>query len=368
MSVNPKKVLIMAGGTGGHVFPGIAIAKELQKQQLNGVAVQTHWLGTVGGMEKNWVEQAQIPFSEIKIRGLRGNGLLGWLKAPLNIWRAYRQAKKIMLQVQPDLVLGMGGFVCGPGGLAAKSLNIPLVIHEQNAIPGLTNRLLSTRADLVMQAFPTVKNSPQTFPAKANCQLFGNPVREGLEQIAPVAEDTPCRLLVLGGSRGAQALNLTVPKALALLQDEFDFEVLHQTGAKTLEEAKQAYQLAGVSGEITPFIDDMQQAYQQASMMICRSGALTVSEVMAAARPAIMVPYPHAVDDHQTANAQALVAIGGGEIIQQADLDAEALANALRKWCQGNQRAQASQSIRAQAATQAREKITAQLLMMLDKG
>ncbi|MBO1927221.1 undecaprenyldiphospho-muramoylpentapeptide beta-N-acetylglucosaminyltransferase [Thiomicrorhabdus sp. 6S2-11] len=365
MNQHAKKVLIMAGGTGGHVFPGIAIAKELAKQTLDGLPVQTHWLGTVGGMEKNWVEQAQIPFSEIKIRGLRGNGLLGWLKAPLNVWRAYRQAKAIMQDVQPDLVLGMGGFVCGPGGLAAKSLKIPLVIHEQNAIPGLTNRLLSKKANLVMQAFPTIENSPQTFPATANCQLFGNPVREGLEQIATLAEDAPCRLLVLGGSRGAQALNLTVPKALAILQNEFDFEVVHQTGEKTLQEAQQAYQQAGVQGQIVPFIDDMQSAYENASMMICRSGALTVSEVMAAARPAIMVPYPHAVDDHQTANAQALVEIGGGEIIQQSDLDAEGLANALRKWCQGNRRAQASQSIRQQAATQAREKITAQLLKML---
>lgn len=365
MSNRAKNVLIMAGGTGGHVFPGIAIAKELQKQQLNGAPVQTHWLGTVGGMEKNWVEQAQIPFSEIKIRGLRGNGLLGWLKAPFNVWRAYRQAKKIMQQIQPDLVLGMGGFVCGPGGLAAKSLKIPLVIHEQNAIPGFTNRLLSTRADLVMQAFPTIANSPQNFPMKANCQLFGNPVREGLEQIDTVPENAPCRLLVLGGSRGAQALNQTVPQALAILKNEFDISVVHQTGEKTLNEAKATYRQAGVEGEIMPFIDDMQQAYSQATLLICRSGALTVSELMAAARPAIMVPYPHAVDDHQTANAQALVDIGGGEIIQQTELDAEVLAQALREWCQDNRRAQASQSIRQQAATLAREKITAQLLQML---
>ncbi|BBP46552.1 UDP-N-acetylglucosamine--N-acetylmuramyl-(pentapeptide) pyrophosphoryl-undecaprenol N-acetylglucosamine transferase [Thiosulfatimonas sediminis] len=356
----------MAGGTGGHVFPGIAIAQELQKHQLNGVTVEVHWLGTVGGMEKSWVEKAQLPFSEIKIRGLRGNGLLGWLKAPLNVWRAYRQAQHILRQVQPDLVLGMGGFVCGPGGLAARSLQIPLVIHEQNAIPGLTNRLLAKKAALVMQAFPTTDESPHTFPADANCQLFGNPVREGLEQIMPVSQEAPCRLLVLGGSRGAQALNITVPKALALLQDTLPIQVVHQTGAKTLADAQQAYADAGVDAEVVPFIDDMNRAYAEATLLVCRSGALTVSELMAAARPAIMVPYPHAVDDHQTANAQALVDIGGGEIIQQDSLDAVSLAQSLSAWFQGTRRAEASQKIRQQAATQAREKITAQLLMMLN--
>ncbi|MBO1923669.1 undecaprenyldiphospho-muramoylpentapeptide beta-N-acetylglucosaminyltransferase [Thiomicrorhabdus sp. 6S3-12] len=356
-----KKIMVMAGGTGGHVFPGIAIAHELQKHE-----VQVHWLGTAGGMEKNWVDNAGIPFSQIQIRGLRGNGLLGWIKAPLNVWKAYRQAKKIMQQQKPDLVLGMGGFVCGPGGLAAKSLKIPLVLHEQNAIPGLTNRLLAKIADLVMLAFPVAADSPKQFSAKANCKLFGNPVREGLEQIETLKEGEPCRLLVLGGSRGAQALNLTVPLALAKLPESQRPEVLHQTGEKTLAEAQKAYQDAGVNVQIVPFIDDMQQAYRNATMLVCRSGALTVSELMAVARPAIMVPYPHAVDDHQTANAQALVNLGGGQIIPQSALTADTLLAALQPWCaQGDKRAAASARIRNEAARQAREKITAELLQRL---
>ena len=350
-----KKILIMAGGTGGHVFPGIALAEGLQKHE-----VEVCWLGTLGGMEKRWVEQAEIPFFQIRIKGLRGNGWQGWLKAPFNVLRAWWQARQVMRRIRPDLVLGMGGFVCGPGGLAAKSLGIPLVLHEQNAIPGLTNKLLAPLATRVITAFP------QQIIKGKHVVKIGNPVRSGLEQLAPLSIRQPCRLLVLGGSRGALALNQTVPQALARIKPSQRPVVIHQTGEKTLAEAKQAYQKAGVEAEVLPFIDDMQSAYQEADMLVCRAGALTVSELMACARPAIMVPYPHAVDDHQTANAQALVDLSGGEVIAQSELTAERLARALESWCHDvEKRLEASRSIREGAPMQVKEKIIQLLLELL---
>lgn len=353
-----KKVLIMAGGTGGHVFPGIALAQALQTQ---GVAVS--WLGTDGGMEKTWVDNAGISFTTISIKGLRGNGLKGWLKAPMNVYKAWSQAKQIMQQQKPDLVLGMGGFVCGPGGLAANSLNIPLVLHEQNAIPGLTNKLLARIATLVIAAFPQQKIIGK------HVVTLGNPVREGLEQIDIVENTQPCHLLVLGGSRGALALNETLPKALALMDETIRPVVKHQTGEKTLQQAQKAYEDAGMQAEVVPFIDNMTLAYASADMLLCRSGALTVSEVIASARPAIMVPYPHAVDDHQTANAQALVDLDGGEIIQQKELTPQRLADVLTQWCKyPEKRVDASLSIRQQAKTDASAKIVEKLVEILVKN
>ena len=350
-----KKVLIMAGGTGGHVFPGIALAQALQEKNIEVV-----WLGTEGGMEATWVNNAQIPLFTISIKGLRGNGLIGWLKAPINVTKAWLQAKSLIKNIQPDLVLGMGGFVCGPGGMAAKWLGIPLVIHEQNAIPGLTNKLLAPFARLVITAFPQKKITGK------KVINIGNPVRAGLEEIDVVENTQPCHLLVLGGSRGALALNVTLPKALALMDESIRPVVKHQTGEKTLQQAKQAYADAGVQADVVPFIDNMLLAYASADMLLCRSGALTVSELMASARPAIMVPYPHAVDDHQTANAQALVDLDGGEIIQQNQLTPELLAAALTIWCeQPEKRVAASMNIRYQAKTQATEKIVEQLLNIL---
>ncbi len=350
-----KKVLIMAGGTGGHVFPGIALAEEFKAQ-----GIEVVWLGTQGGMEATWVTQAKLPLYEITIKGLRGNGLLGWLTSPINVTKAWRQARKIIQQEQPNLVLGMGGFVCGPGGLAAKSLGIPLVLHEQNAIPGLTNKLLAKIAHQVITAFP------QTAIKGSHVVVMGNPVREGLEDIAPVQVHQPRHLLVLGGSRGALALNETLPKALALMSPDERPIVTHQTGEKTYAQAVQCYQEAGVTANVVSFIDDMQAAYAQADLVVCRSGALTVSELMACARPAIMVPYPHAVDDHQTANAQALVEIGGGEIIQQTQLTPERLKSTLEDWYQNASKLeQASLSIRQQANTQATQKIVALLMTFM---
>ncbi|MBD3822341.1 MAG: undecaprenyldiphospho-muramoylpentapeptide beta-N-acetylglucosaminyltransferase [Thiotrichales bacterium] len=346
-----KRILIMAGGTGGHVFPGLALAASFKQK-----GIEVAWLGTLGGMEKEWVEKAQIDFYPIRIKGLRGNGLLGWLKAPVNVLRAWMQARHIIKQVRPDIVLGMGGFVCGPGGLAARSLGIDLALHEQNAIVGLTNRWLAPFAKHIITAFP----QNQLQGDKVIC--LGNPVREGLEAIATVGTHRPLQLLVLGGSRGALALNKTVPQALALLPESERPVVIHQTGTKTLEEAQRAYQAAGVSAKVVPFIEDMVEAYEHADLVVCRSGALTVSELMASARPAIMVPFPFAVDDHQTANAEVLAAIGGGEIIQQTDLTPEALAARLLFWQQDDALKAASEHIRKQAPQKAKEQIVELLI------
>lgn len=348
-----KKILIMAGGTGGHVFPGLALADALADKQ-----VETVWLGTRNGMEKQWVDAAQIPFYTISIKGLRGNGLLGWLKAPFNIFKAWRQARNIIRQEAPDLVLGMGGFVCGPGGLAALSLKKPLVLHEQNATPGLTNKLLAPFAKKVICAFPQTKITGK------QVEVIGNPVRRGLENLPVVQAHSPRRLLVLGGSRGALALNEMVPKALALLPESLRPQVIHQTGQKTLKQAQSYYQAANVAADVVPFIDDMVSAYQQADLVISRSGALTVSELMAAARPAILVPFPFAVDDHQTTNAQALVDINGGEIFQQADITPELLSEKIQFWMTESQCEAASQSIRALAPHSAKEKIVDVLLKL----
>ena len=348
--------MVMAGGTGGHVFPGIAIGHALQAE-----GVEVIWLGTQGGLEEGWVTQANIPLFNIAIRGLRGNGILGWLAAPYRVLRAWWQARKIMQQHQPDLVLGMGGFVCGPGGLAAKSLGIPLVIHEQNAIPGLTNKRLAPWAVNIITAFE------QTLWSGQRVLLLGNPVRAGFEQIPVLNCQKPLHILVVGGSRGALALNDTVPKALALLPAENRPKVMHQTGAALLAQTQQAYADAGLEAEVVTFIDDMVSAYAAADLVVCRSGALTVSELMAAARPALMVPYPHAVDDHQTANAQALVGLNGGEVVQQAVMTPEYLAGKLMFWLDVEKLNAASQNIRQHAPQQATQKITQLLLDLLEK-
>ncbi len=315
-----ERLTIMAGGTGGHVFPGLAIAKAFQ---VRGVAVS--WLGTEGGMERRWVEAAGIPFEAIAIRGLRGKGVSGWLQAPGRVSRAFAQARGILKCQGAQAVLGMGGFVCGPGGLAARSLRLPLFIHEQNAIAGLTNRLLAPLSAGVFAGLPF-----QDKPLKG-AVLTGNPVRAEIESVSPwQPHEGPWRILVLGGSRGAQALNERVPQALARIS--VPTMVRHQAGDKTFEVARQAYAQAGVTADVTPFIENMAEAYEWADLVICRAGALTVSELMAAGRAAILVPFPHAVDDHQTANAMTLVNLGAGQCIPQAELAPGRLAETLTGW------------------------------------
>jgi len=325
-----RRLTIMAGGTGGHVFPGLAIAQAFMQ-----AGVQVSWLGTEGGMERTWVTQAEVPFDAIRIEGLRGRGMAGWLKAPGRVMAAMSQARTILKAQQAEAVLGMGGFVCGPGALAAKTLGLPLFIHEQNAIAGLTNRLLAPFSQRVYAAFP--------FQAKAlrHAEIVGNPVRSEIEQIGIwQPHKAPWRILVLGGSRGALALNETVPEALRIL--EVPFEVWHQAGKLTFAQAQMAYIKAGIRAKVVPFIQHMAQAYQWADLVICRAGALTVSEVMAAKRAAVFVPYPHAVDDHQMANAMTVVNLQAGELIPQTMLTSEHLAGVLHQWLDVQRLQQAS--------------------------
>ena len=316
-----KRLLVMAGGTGGHVFPGIAVAKQLQQ-----AGWQIHWLGTADRMEANLVPQHGFDISFIDIAGVRGNGIKRLLAAPLRILKSILQARRVIRDFSPDVVLGMGGFASGPGGVAAWLQGVPLVLHEQNAAAGLTNRLLAKIANQVLMAFPG---------AFAQGKLVGNPVRA--EVLALHAQvKTPAdklTLLVVGGSLGAKILNDTLPAALALLPSQ-QLRVIHQVGGGNSDMVRQAYEVAGVSAEFTvcDFIDDMALAYAQADVIVCRAGALTVSEVAVAGLPALFVPLPHAVDDHQTKNAQALVQAGGAQLIPQSQFNAASLAQQLQLW------------------------------------
>jgi UDP-N-acetylglucosamine--N-acetylmuramyl-(pentapeptide) pyrophosphoryl-undecaprenol N-acetylglucosamine transferase len=313
-------VLIMAGGTGGHVFPALAVADELQRA---GQAVL--WLGTLEGLEAKVIPAAGLPIAWITVRGLRGKGVLRVLSAPFMLAGALWQAGGILLRARPRAVLGMGGFVTGPGGFMAWLLRRPLLIHEQNSVAGLTNRLLAPLASRVLVAFPGA------LPARVKPIHTGNPVRGAITQVAPPRErlasrQGPLRLLVLGGSLGAQALNETVPQALAQLPGEQRPEVRHQSGTRHIDAARAAYQRAGVAAQVDAFVDDMAAAYAWADLVMCRAGALTIAELTAVGVGAILVPYPHAVDDHQTGNARYLVEAGAALLIQQTDLDVDGLA------------------------------------------
>lgn len=325
--MSAPRILIMAGGTGGHVFPALAVAQELRRR---GAVVS--WLGTRAGIEAELVPEAGIDIDYISISGLRGKGALGWLLAPLRIVRALGQALMVLRRRQPQAVLGLGGFAAGPGGLAAWLSGRPLLIHEQNAVAGLTNRLLSRVAKQVMQAFPG------TFPDEPWVSTCGNPVRPQIAALpAPqpryAGHDGPLRLLVVGGSLGAMALNETLPRALALLAPGQRPLVRHQSGRRHLEQVQESYRAAGVEVELLPFIEDMAAAYDWADLVLCRAGALTVSELAAAGVAAVLVPYPHAVDDHQTRNAAFLVDAGAALLLPQSTMNAETLAATLQRFC-----------------------------------
>jgi UDP-N-acetylglucosamine--N-acetylmuramyl-(pentapeptide) pyrophosphoryl-undecaprenol N-acetylglucosamine transferase len=316
----------MAGGTGGHVYPALAVAAALQQHARDIV-----WLGTPYGLEAKVVPAAGIDIEWISARGLRGKGLITLLAAPFRLSLALFQSLRAVLRHRPAAVLGMGGYVSGPGGVAAWLLRRPLVIHEQNAVAGLTNRLLARLARVVLQAFPG------SFPATIKTETVGNPVRAEIAALAAPAarfadRDGPLRLLVLGGSQGALALNETVPQALALLSDEVQITVRHQTGQRTLATAREAYSANAIDAQLSAFIDDMADAYAWADLVICRAGALTVAELQAAGLGAIFVPFPFAVDDHQTANATPMANAGAAEILPEEELDKESLADTLRKW------------------------------------
>lgn len=307
-----KRLLVMAGGTGGHVFPAIAVAQYLQKQGW-----EICWLGTQDRMEAQLVPKHGIPIRFIQISGLRGKGIKALLKAPFAVFRAVRQAQKIIQDYQPHAVLGMGGYVSGPGGVAAKLCGVPVILHEQNAVAGLTNRWLAKIAAAVLQAFPT---------AFTNAEVVGNPIRQQLfEMPAPEQRfsnrEGKLRLLVVGGSQGARVLNQTLPKVVAQLGDKL--EVRHQVGAGSVDAVKMLYQ-PDADVQITEFIDDMAQAYAWADIVICRSGALTVCELAAVGTPAIFVPFQHK-DQQQYLNAKYLADVGAAKIIQQSELDADKL-------------------------------------------
>jgi UDP-N-acetylglucosamine--N-acetylmuramyl-(pentapeptide) pyrophosphoryl-undecaprenol N-acetylglucosamine transferase len=304
-------VLIMAGGTGGHIFPGLAVAECLRAQ-----GVPVVWLGAVGGMETRVVPAQQIEVHTVKVGGLRGKGLRTRLLAPWIILRALFASMALLRRIKPRSVLSMGGYVAGPGGLAAWLLRRPLLVHEQNRIAGFTNRQLAKLARRVLAGFADVL---------PRAEWVGNPVRASIASLpAPtqrmVARDGKPRLLVLGGSLGARALNLAIPQALAQLPPAQRPVVLHQSGARGFDEAREAYANAGIEAQVVPFIDDMAGSYGWADLAVCRAGALTLAELTASGLGALLVPFPHAVDDHQTRNAEVLVAAGAAELISEPDL------------------------------------------------
>jgi UDP-N-acetylglucosamine--N-acetylmuramyl-(pentapeptide) pyrophosphoryl-undecaprenol N-acetylglucosamine transferase len=322
-------VLIMAGGTGGHVFPALSIARNLQER-----GYRTEWLGTEAGIEAQVLAGTDIPLHCIEARGLRGKNLVSLLTAPFMILHAIKQAMRVVRKVKPCCVLGMGGYVTGPGGVAARLLGKPLLIHEQNAIAGFTNRLLARLAVRVMEAFP------DTFAASKKVICTGNPVRKEIALIgdqprSKSESNDALRVLILGGSLGAVAINRLIPETLKALAHGARLEIFHQAGKNNLEQTLSAYADCEIAVneqcKVVPFIDNMAAAYRWADLVICRAGAATISELAAAGRASILVPFPYAVDDHQTRNAQSLSEFGAAILMPQSSLDADKLASVLTR-------------------------------------
>ena len=312
--------LIMAGGTGGHIFPGLAVAESLRE-----AGWRVHWLGVPGNMESQWVPQRGFAFEPVEFGGVRGKGIVSLALLPMRLLKAFWQSIQVVRRVKPDVVVGLGGYITFPGGMMSVLLGKPLVLHEQNSVAGMANRVLAGVADCIFTAFPNVLKK---------AVWVGNPLRQDfLNKPSPVerfaARTGPLKLWVVGGSLGAQALNDIVPKALALMPEHKRPVVVHQSGAKQIDALRSNYEKAGVQAELTPFIEDTAEAFAQADLIICRSGASTVTEIAAVGAAAIYVPFPFAVDDHQTTNAQFLVAEGGGWLMPQADLTPQALADKL---------------------------------------
>jgi UDP-N-acetylglucosamine--N-acetylmuramyl-(pentapeptide) pyrophosphoryl-undecaprenol N-acetylglucosamine transferase len=343
-----RPILIMAGGTGGHVFPALAVAEQLRK---HGWPVE--WLGTQAGLETRLVPPTGIPVHWVRVKGLRGKGVLRQLLAPFMLLWALLQAASIILRVRPAAVLGMGGFTTGPGGVMAWLLRRPLVIHEQNSVAGLTNRLLAPLASLVLEAFPgSLRGAIHT----------GNPVRAEIAQRpfhAPEPAGRRPRLLVIGGSLGAAVLNETVPAALALFDEAQRPEVWHQTGLKLMDSAREAYAQVDVEVRLETFIDDMAQAYQWADLVLCRAGALTIAELAAVGVASILVPYPYAVDDHQTGNARYLVDAGAAHLLPQSEMDVERLRKELGLLQQSERLVDMAKRARERAMPDAAQRVAA---------
>lgn len=320
MSTTPKTLLVMAGGTGGHIFPALAVAKVLRSQGWRVV-----WLGNPDGMEARLVPEQDFECVWIKFGALRGKGLARKLLLPFTLLSGFWQARRALKRIKPDVVLGMGGYITFPGGMMASLAGIPLIVHEQNAVAGLANKVLAKVADRVLTGFPDVLPKGE---------WVGNPVRA---EIAAVADKAPPaaryaersgvrHILVVGGSLGAAALNTAVPQALALIAEEERPEVVHQAGEKHMKALRENYEVAGANGFLVPFITDMAGAYEWADLVVCRAGALTVAELAAAGVASVLVPFPHAVDDHQTANARHLADAGGAVLMPQDQLTPAALA------------------------------------------
>ena len=322
-----KRIVIMAGGTGGHVFPALAVAESLMEKGW-----QVSWLGTHKGLESRVVPENNIEIDWLSVAGLRGKGLTAKISAVFMVFKACIQAMKILRKRKPDVVLGMGGFVAGPGGLMAKLLGLPLIVHEQNRVPGTTNRLLAHLADQVLEAFPG------SFSEKVKAKCTGNPLRKDfLTSLKKESQRTgnEVRILIFGGSQGAQILNETVPEAIAELQSSGlaaqSVYIKHQTGAAMLFQVDSRYKALDIKAETSAFIDDMVAAYQWADLVICRAGAMTVSEVAAIGVPAIFIPLPNAIDDHQRANARYLTDAGAGLLLMQSELNPVRLAEFIIK-------------------------------------
>lgn len=311
-----SNILVMAGGTGGHVFPALACAREMQQR-----GYQVHWLGTRRGIEADLIPAAGLPIHYIDVQGLRGKGRLGLVKAPFQLMRALWQSVRVLREVKPVCVLGAGGYVTGPGGLAAWLLGIPLVIHEQNAVVGTANRLLARLAKRRCEGFANSFASPDKRLST------GNPVRQEILAVPDMVwqGERPARLLVLGGSLGALPLNTLLPQAVAELQAGVRPEVWHQCGKQHVQQTTEGYAAANVEARVEPFITDMAEAYTWADLVVCRAGALTVCELAAAGRPSLLVPLPHAIDDHQSANARYLAERDAALLLPQKELSSKAL-------------------------------------------
>ncbi len=356
----PATVLVMAGGTGGHVFPALAVADLLVRR-----GVRVVWLGTARGIEADLVPKAGIPLQLIDVSGIRGKGWRSQLAAPLQLLRALWQALVVLKSVRPDCVLGFGGFASGPGGLAAWLLRRPLLIHEQNAVAGTTNRLLALLAKRALLGYPKAL-------ASDGAEFVGNPVRREIAAL-PVPElrwrgrSGALRLLVLGGSLGARAINELVPAALAQMPAALRPQVRHQAGRGHDESVQAHYAEAGIAAQVQPFIADMAEAYGWADVVLCRAGALTVAELAAAGVGALLVPLPHAIDDHQSANARWFTEQRAGLLLPQATLTAEKLAQLLTELSTKPQELLAwACAARAAARPQAAEQVAARCLELLD--